>query len=347
MKIPTARELPSGSWFVRVMVNGESISITRPTEKEAIAEAMALKAGVKRAKRIKEEDRMLLSDAYARYIDARTGSLSPSTLAGYIRLSRNTFQRLMNQPVAMITNEMIQREISAMAKAGKSPKYISNANGLLSSVLKSYAPDFRLNVYLPQKQKIEPRRISTEEIAAIINAVRGTNVELPVLMALWMGMRMSEIKGAKHSDIKNQRLHICRAVVLDEGGNEVAKPPKSFSGDRWVDIPDYIMSLIEATDRSAEYIVTDSAQAIYKRFVRAIEAAGVEHCRFHDLRHANAAVMVILGISSKYAQERNGWSSDRMYKQVYAYTMPNEMQKVASAIDDFFTSKIEICNENL
>ena len=345
MKTPKARKLPSGSWFVRVRINGEDISITRATEKEAVAEAVAIKAGLLNAQK-QSPNRILLSEAYARYIDARTGSLSPSTLAGYNRLSRNTFQAIMNCPLNKLTNEMIQREISAMARAGKSPKYIRNANGLLSSVLKTYAPDFRLNVYLPQKQKAEPRRIDTDEISAIINAVRDTNVELPVLMALWMGMRMSEIKGAKFSDIKKQRLHICRAVVLDEAGNEVAKPPKTFSGDRWVDIPDYIATLIERQNKDREYIVPDSAQSIYKRFVRATEAAGIEHCRFHDLRHANAAVMVVLGVSSKYAQERNGWSSDRMYKQVYAYTMTDEMQKVTTAIDNYFISQFENGNEN-
>ena len=39
MKIPKARQLPSGSWFVRVMIDGKRHSITRPTRKEAESEA--------------------------------------------------------------------------------------------------------------------------------------------------------------------------------------------------------------------------------------------------------------------------------------------------------------------
>ena len=78
MKTPTARKLPSGSWFVRVTVDGETISITRPTEKEALAEAMALKARMKEAK--KQPKRISLRKAAEAYIEARSSVLSPSTI---------------------------------------------------------------------------------------------------------------------------------------------------------------------------------------------------------------------------------------------------------------------------
>jgi hypothetical protein len=46
MKVPKAKQLPSGQWFCRVRVDGQDVCITRPTEKAAVAEAMAVKAGV-------------------------------------------------------------------------------------------------------------------------------------------------------------------------------------------------------------------------------------------------------------------------------------------------------------
>ena len=104
-------------------------------------------------------------------------------------------------------------------------------------------------------------------------------------------------------------------------------------------LPPEILALIKAQGRGEGYIVELSGQAIYKRFPRALEKAGIEHCRFHDLRHANAAVMVRLGIDSRYAQERNGWASDRMYKQVYSYTMGDKMSEISASIDAYFTDK--------
>lgn len=339
---PTARRLPSGAWACRVRVGGADKLFTCPTKQEAVAAAMAYKHGLKVP--AKEAPSITLDEAYDKYINARSGSISPSTEAGYKRLKRNTFQQLMQQQLTNITSEQIQREIGAMAKDGKSPKYIRNAEGLLASVLKQYAPEINFSVMLPQKQRVELRQLSDDEIGKVIKAFAGTVMELPVLMALWMGMRLSEIRGAKYEDIVDQRLHICRAVVLDADGKDVEKPPKTFSGDRWIYIPPHIQTLLSATGREAGRIVEMSGAAIYKRFVRGLDAAGIPRCRFHDLRHANAAVMVRLGIESKYAQERNGWASDRMYKQVYAYAMDDKMVEAAEKINTYFGNKMATQN---
>lgn len=334
---PTARQLPSGSWTCRVRVDGRDVSITRPTKAEAVAEASAIKHGLKAPD--KAVSTMTLKEAYRKYIESRDGVISPSTAAEYKRLQKTSFQSLMELPVSSITSEQIQREIGKMVKNGKSPKYIRNVEGLLVSVLKQFAPDSRISVILPQKRKVELRKIEDNEIGKIIAAFSGTDMELPVLMALWMGMRMSEIRGARFEDISGGRLHICRAIVSGENGDEV-KPPKTFSGDRWVSVPVHIQTLIDATGRSEGYIVTISGQTIYNRFIRGLDAAGIPHCRFHDLRHANAAIMVRLGVESRYAQERNGWSDDWMYRQVYAYTMTDRMIEIDRSIDDYFDNKM-------
>lgn len=338
VRVPTAKQLPSGAWFCRVRVGGQDVSITRSTKEEAIAEAMAVKAGIKAPD--KSRSAMTLEQAYKKYIESRSGAISPSTEAGYKRLQKNTFQKLMPMQLSAITAEHIQREVGSMAKSGKSPKYIRNAEGLLISVLKQFLPGAQFSVVLPQKQKTELRQIEDAEIGKIMQAFAGSEMELPVLMALWMGMRMSEIRGARYEDIKDGKLHICRAIVADKDGADAVKPPKTFSGDRWVSIPAHIQALIDSSGAKEGFLVPLSGQAIYKRFVRGLDAAGIPHCRFHDLRHANAAIMVRLGIESKYAQERNGWSSDRMYKQVYAYTMDDKMAEADKAINSYFDNKM-------
>ncbi len=343
VRTPTAKRLPSGAWFCRVRVGGQDVSITRSTKEEAIAEAMAVKAGIKAPEKARSS--MTLEQAYEKYIESRSGVISPSTEAEYKRLRKKSFQNLMKQPVSSITSEQIQREVGKLAKEGKSPKYIRNVEGLLISVLKQFAPESQVSIVLPQKQKVELRRIEDAEISKLIAAFVGTELELPVLMALWMGMRMSEIRGARYEDIKDGKLHICRAIVSGVDGDTV-KPPKTFSGDRWVSIPAYIQSLIKATGRKEGYIVLLSSKMIYRRFVKGLELAGIPHCRFHDLRHANAAIMVRLGIESKYAQERNGWSTDRMYKQVYAYAMTDKMADTDKIINDYFDNKMTMQNQN-
>jgi len=44
MKVPKSEKLPSGSYRIRLRLGGESISITKPTERKAIREAEKIKA---------------------------------------------------------------------------------------------------------------------------------------------------------------------------------------------------------------------------------------------------------------------------------------------------------------
>ena len=80
MKVPTARQLPSGKWFCRVRVNGQDVPITRDTEKEAVAEAMAVKYGIKEAE--KRSKKKTLHQAIDDYVAARRNILSPATIRG-------------------------------------------------------------------------------------------------------------------------------------------------------------------------------------------------------------------------------------------------------------------------
>lgn len=329
IKAPKAVRLPSGAFRCRVVVGGKRISITADTRREA--EKLALEAKMKQEQEFNSDT---LESAFNNYILQRSAVLSPTTIAGYVKMQRNCYPSIMRKKIGAITSEDIQREINDMVAAGKSPKYIANANGLLSSVLKQVRPEFYMNVRLPQRTKADQRRIGIDEIPKIVDAVRGSSVELPVMMAIWMGMRMSEILGAKKSDIVDGKLHIHTALVEDINGKMVEKAPKTFAGDRWVPVPEKIQKLIDEVP--GDRLVTITNNGVYKRFTTLIKRAGIPHCKFHDLRHANAAVMVLLGIDSRYAQERNGWSSDRMYKQIYAYTMRDQEDADTKKINDFF-----------
>jgi integrase len=63
---------------------------------------------------------------------------------------------------------------------------------------------------------------------------------------------------------------------------------------------------------------------------------GYEGIRFHDLRHLNASVMLMLGIPDKYAMERGGWSTTSTLKSVYQETFSDERRSVDDRIDKYF-----------
>ena len=338
MKIPKATKLPSGSWYVNVMVNGQRISITMPTKKEAELEAAALKSGVKSAQ---HNTALTVTEAFDRYIDSKSAVLSPATVAGYRRIQKNLLEPIANMPLANLTQEQVQRWVNALVKQGKKPKTVSNAHGLLSAVLASYRPDMTLRTTLPQKVKPEIAIPSEAELSAIFKAAKGTKYELPILLAVWLGLRASEIRGLKWEDIDGEYISVKRAIVQGEAG-PVEKGTKTFSGTRTLHLPPYLAALIQAQDHSKAHIVNLSGHAMYNGFERICKKAEVPHFRFHDLRHMNASVMLAVGVPNKYAQERMGHATDNMLKTVYQHTIQEEQKKYSEEIDQRFEELLHL-----
>lgn len=335
MKLPTPKKLPSGNWNVVVMVGGRRISITEPTEKKALAAAAAVKAGAKREKQIP----LTVGDAINRYIESKDTVLSPATVAGYRRIRANAFQELMPIHVSSLTQEQVQRAVNSMAKT-KSSKSVRNAHGLLSATLATYRPDFTLHTTLPQKQKAEISIPTPEHIQVILSGCSGTRMELPIYLAVWLGLRASEIRGLTWDCISGDTLHVKQAIVEGEHGPAV-KGTKTTAGDRRLHLPPQLLDIIQRQPKTDEYLVHLSGQAMYKAFSRLCEKLGLPHYRFHDLRHANASIMLALGIPNRYAQERMGHATDNMLKAVYQHTMEHKRTEVDTAVDSYFSQLLQ------
>jgi hypothetical protein len=105
LKIPKARKLPSGSWFIQLRINGTSESITEETEDMCVARAMAIKAGLIKAR--KKPDSITLGAAVDNYINGRDNILSPSTIKAYKAYRKHRFQSLMDKKLEEISPKLV------------------------------------------------------------------------------------------------------------------------------------------------------------------------------------------------------------------------------------------------
>ena len=332
LKNPTPVELPSGRWRCQVTVNGKRVSVVEDDPKTAHAKAVALKAEVLKVQ--KRPDDLTVGEAIDRYIASKDGVLSPSTVRGYKGIRKNNLQTIMHAKLSTLTPEAVQMAINDDAKK-LSPKSVRNAHGLLSAALSMYAPDLRLDTTLPQKVRHEIGIPTEAEVAAILEEARGTEMELPLLLAIWMGLRRSEIQGLTWDDISGNILHVRSAIVRGENG-PVEKTTKSFSGDRRLRLPAYILDVLARTPHRGDYVVNLSGQSMYDRFSRMCKRLGLPHYRFHDLRHLNASIMLAAGIPNKYAQDRMGHATDNMLKSVYQHIIVSTREEVDDAVDARF-----------
>ena len=324
-----AKKLPSGSWRIRVGAgeSGKSVSFTADTKKEA--EALAAEYLLHK----QHQDRKTIKVCATEYVDSRRNMRSPTTIAGYEQIMRNDLDAIQNIQLDKLTQQQLQVWVDNLCKK-LSPKSVINAFGFVRSVIIYHTGRFDYNISLPRNQK---QIIELPSPDTVIKAVIGTQIELPCMMAIWLGMRMSEIRAVRKSDIVDGVLTISEAVVTVKG-QDIRKPETKTYRARRIRVPQYILRLIDQLPPDQEEITTLSGQAIYKRFVRLMEQAGVQNLTFHQLRHMNASVMAQLNVPEKYAMERGGWSTPTIMRDVYQHTFSAEAEAVANVMDNYFNS---------
>ena len=331
----TLRKLPSGSWFCRVRVNGKDIPITKPTKKEAEAEAMAVKYGIIEAKAKKDDKKKTLSQTLDDYIESRRGSASPSTIYAYERYKANCFQSMMKADVYTTTDEKWQAAVKRESK-GKTPKYISNVWGLISSAIFEETGR-RPNVKLPAKERNQRPYLEPEQIETFVKAINGESIEIPALLEL-SSLRRSEMLAVKWEDVDLDRkiIYVRGAMVYSEDGMVHKKQNKTSSSTRTVPIIPPLMEALKSADRKSEYVVTLNGSWIYTRINEICEANGLPKVGNHGLRHSFASLAYHLQIPEKIAMEIGGWADDGTMRKIYTHLSQKDIAKRAEDFRNFF-----------
>lgn len=316
--------------------------VTTDTKAEWIyAAAKAREAGIP-----EQAEDITLGEAIDRYID-NCATLSPTTVAGYRKIRRTMFPGIMDMTLEALNADALQRAINAEMtrkterRNNLSPKTIRNAYGLISASLRhAGAPTY--NIKLP---KDAPKFLELPEPAEVIAAVAGTDIELPCMLALWLSLSMSEVRGLKYSSIRHGCLYIDQVVVDVDGRPVEKKRAKVASRNRCLELPGPLLSLIkEQTDYTAYtrgevsdgYLIPRREDWIRRRLNKLLPGL-----TFHQLRHLNASVMLQLGVPDKYAMERGGWSTPATMKRVYQHTFSEARRAVDASINEYFSATIQ------
>ena len=308
--------------------NGKNIykSVTADTKKEA--EYLAAEMQLKKKEKAKSD--LVLSEAYKRYINSKKNVLSPSTVLEYIRLSNKSFQALMNKQIDEITLEMIQCEINSYA-LDHSAKSVRNAYGLFSTVMKTYRPDFAVNIRLPQKQKYARHIPSEYDVRRLIIASEGKRIQVPILLAAFGSLRRGEIAALRPADITDKGVNINKAVALNEKREQFIKQPKSYHEYRFVELQPWIIQRARSWNGFGM-----SINCITAEFSKIVEVAKIEHIRFHDLRHFYASERHALGVPDKYIMQTGGWAAMSVLQDVYQHTMQEKQDEFTKRTLDHF-----------
>lgn len=352
-----AKKLPSGSW--RCLVYSHSVPVLdqrgmpvldekgKPKEKRiyesftsddpspAGRRDVELRAAEFAANktRISSTHSYTVREAIEQYLQTKGPVLSPSTRRVYGIYQRKYFDDLADTKLRDLTNEEVQVWITRIS-AGHAPKTVRNIYGLLTTVVDMYAPHIRLKVKLPDKIKPNLYVPSDGDVKALLHHVEGTELEVAILLAAFGPLRRGEICALTDQDIRGNTISVSKAMVLNAENEWVIKTPKTYSSNREIAFPPFVIAKIPKADGR---IIQATPSQISDRFRRAIKFSHLPNTfRFHDLRHYAASIMHAIGIPDQYIMQRGGWATDSVMKTVYRGTIDDQSRKMTDRILQHF-----------
>ena len=338
-----ATKLPSGKYRTQVVAGNDEYGkrIVRSFTADTEWESLKLATEFMQAQALGVEIRNItVEQAFEQYIDARSNILSPSTIRGYRIIKTSRLQFIMDIKIKDLRINDIQRAVNFDSKR-LSRKSIKTALSLLKSVLD--VQDVSINIKKIAIPQVKPNKSPIPTADEVLKVVIGSELELPCLLAMWLSLRISEVRGLQFRDISadGKYISVCRARMCLDNKDVVREQNKTIESTRTNMLPQYIYDLIMKVPhkKDSDFIVQMKYEYIRKHFKKLMLNNGM-NITFHKLRHEFATTLNDLGVPSEYIQKLGGWSSDNIMKNVYTHTTSKKEIEYQKVIDNYFNTAI-------
>lgn len=209
----------------------------------------------------------------------------------------------------------------------------------------------------PKKEHYIPSYYDSQEINRLFELVAGTDLEVPVKLAAFYGLRREEVLGLrwKAIDFEENTITINHTVTqIEENGKTVtvaSDTTKTKSSMRTLPmVPQFRELLLRKKEEQAElrrvcgkcynkefldYVCVNALGERIKpsyltnSFPAFVVKHGMRRIRFHDLRHSCASLLLANGVSLKHIQEWLGHSDFSTTANIYAHL--DYQSKITSA----------------
>ncbi|MBQ6344116.1 MAG: site-specific integrase [Anaerolineaceae bacterium] len=235
----------------------------------------------------------------------RKQRLQGSTIAGYANELRR-FSELLPAGIHIqdITTEMLQQGLETIRARGVTENTIRHYTISLKRLF-AFAMTKSLISFDPSQALETPTAgkytgagyYSADEARALLDAAKGTVSETPVYLALFLGLRRSEIAGLRWDDIDMEggKVTVRRKTVqyMDKGELVVTSSDKlkTDSSNRVLPIPAQLLEVLSSMDEKTGVVCKGrygkpmSPDIISQAFRRLLIRKGLRHIRFHDLSY--------------------------------------------------------------
>jgi len=208
-------------------------------------------------------------------------------------------------------------------------------------------------VDVPKNGHSEMRTWDDFEVRHFLDTAKDSVYYALFHMALFTGMRRSELLGLQWRDVELQQIHVCRALHHLKDGSYIFTQPKSEKSKRAIALsPSSVLVLAEHKERQQairtmlgetlgkDDLVFSTPQGsplrpntITRAWTMLAIKAGLKPIRLHDARHTHASLMLKQGIHPKIVQERLGHSTISMTLDIYSHVAPGLQEAAARSFD--------------
>lgn len=325
-------------------------------KRKAEAELARLRAEFEPPKEVGDlSSDMLFADYLLEWLEIAKGRLAVATYSSYAAMIKKPIgpyfcQR--NLTLRELEARHLQMFYSEMFRKVK-PNTVIHYHAIIHSALKYAVKTDMLvqnvadKVDRPKKNSFQPVFLSVEEMQKMFEALRGTKLELPVLVAAFYGFRRGEVLGLKWDAIDFERgtisvIRTVTTITLDGKQTEIEQQSaKTKSSLRTLPLigsfREYFLQVKEAQELNKQicgncynhkydgFVFVDElgermrANYLTSAFPKFLESHGLRRMRFHDLRHSCASLLLANGVPLKHIQEWLGHSDFTTTANIYAH----------------------------
>lgn len=275
-------------------------------------------------------------------------------------LGKIQLQKLQPLNIQQFYNEKLKNG-RVDGKGGLSPKSILYIHRVLRKALQQAVKLQLINknpadfVEVPKQKGYKASFLDEEQVQKYLKAFSETNLYIPVLLGIGLGLRRGEALGVQWKDINfNSKTVTISRSLLPSGKGLIFHEPKTESSTRTISIPDFVLEELQRHKEQQEdfkrllgaaYKENDliccyadgtaiNPASFSHMFERAQDKHGLLNIRFHDLRHTNATLMLKSKVPPKVAAERLGHSSIGITMDLYSHVMKEMQEEAANKISN-------------
>ena len=248
---------------------------------------------------------------------------------------------------------------------GLSAKTIKNVHGVLHRAL-DRAVKIKLIrdnpsdlCELPKVQRKEIVPLEQEQIAALLQELHGEPYENVYLVTLFTGLRQGEVLGLTWDcvDFERNTIYVSKQLQKDQKAKGVYQlVPTKNSRSRQIVGASSVMTYLKrqrakqaqmqllagsAWENKDNLVFTNEIGGhlvhvtVYKHFKAIVRKMGLEHTRFHDLRHSYAVAAIESGDDIKTVQSNLGHASAAFTLNVYAHATQRMKRRSAEHMEHY------------